>query len=177
MSANRELSNVAGQPNEAQELLRQACNLVNPNFGIASDFLNQYNEVLLLIENLPILLPELVEDLLVWKPQTYHEYFSYSPLPGSATAVKIYYCLDRNFRNKFEAQIAKINKLAFQAIAVISEQYRVTGELNAEDISLFCKQTSKKLRVEIEKSNKLVNHGLGMPPETSQAMAYRLMRA
>jgi len=177
MRANRQLPSSACQLTETQNLLKQASNLVNPNSGIAHDFLNQYNEVLLLVENLPILLPEMVEELLAWRPKTYHEYFSSSPLPGSVIAIKIYYSLDRSFRKRFEAQIAKINKLAFKAVSVISDRYRDTEDLTAEDIELFCKQISKKLRAEIEKSNMLVNYGLRVPPETLQAMADRLMRA
>ena len=124
MSATRQLPRMAGRLKEEQALLEEASNLVNPNSGIANDFLNQYNEVLLLVENLEVLIPDMVEDLLDWKPKTYREYFSYSPLPGGAMAIEIYYCLDRNFRKKFEAQIAKMNKLALKAIAVVGEQHR-----------------------------------------------------
>ncbi len=177
MSANRQLPKMASQLKEAQALLSKASNLVNQSSGIANDFLNQYNEVLLLVENLHVLIPDMVEDLLAWKPKTYREYFSYSPLPGGALAIEIYYCLDPSFRKKFEAQIAKMNKLAYKAIAVISEQTRDTGELNAEDTALFCRQISKKLRAEIERSNMLINHGLRAPSETPQALADRLMRA
>ena len=52
---------------EIEEQLKQANHLVNPTSGIANDFLNQYNEILLLVENLPILLPEMIEELLAWK--------------------------------------------------------------------------------------------------------------
>ncbi len=176
MSATRQLPRMAGQLKEEQALLEEASNLVNPSSGIANDFLNQYNEVLLLVENLEVLIPDMVEDLLDWKPKTYREYFSYSPLPGGAMAIEIYYCLDRNFRKKFEAQIAKMNKLALKAIAVISEQHRNSEDLKADNIALFCKQISKKLRAEIERSCMLVNHGVPVPPETLQAMADRLMQ-
>jgi phosphomannomutase len=175
MSANGKMPGTASRLTEAQELLKKAGNLVNPTSGIANDFLNQYNEVLLLVENLPVLLPEMVEDLLAWRAKTYQEYFSASPLPGSALAIKIYNSLDRGFRKKFEAQIAKINKIAYKAIAVIGERHRDTEELNGEDIEHFCKHISKKLRAEIDKSNMLVNHGLCVPIETSQEMADRLM--
>jgi hypothetical protein len=160
-----------------EEQLHRADNPVNPVSGIAHDFLNQYNEVLLLVENLPVLLPEMVDDLLAWKPKTYHEYFASSPLPGSAAAIKLYCNLGGSFRRKFETQIAKLNKLAFNAISVIGRQHRATAVLNAEDVEEFCAHISKKLRVEIEKSNWLVNHGLNADQETPQEMADRLMHS
>lgn len=162
---------------ETLELIKQASNLVNPSSGIANDFLNQYNEVLLLVENLPVLLPEMVEELLAWKSKTYEEYFTLSPLPGSEIAIKIYSSLDKSFIRKFEAQMSKINKLANKAIVFIREQRLSREELIAEDVELFCEQISKKLRFEIETATRFVNYGLAVPPETSQALADRLMRA
>ena len=46
----------------------QAAALVNPKSGIANDYLNHFNEVFLMIENLPILLPEMVDELMEWRP-------------------------------------------------------------------------------------------------------------
>lgn len=162
---------------ETLELIKQVSNLVNPSSGIANDFLNQYNEVLLLVENLPVLLPEMVEDLLAWKRKSYEEYFATSPLPGGDIAIRVYNKLDSAFKSKFEKQVERINKVAEKAIAAIAERERASEELNAEDIEAFCEQISKKLREEIEKAAKLVNYGLGMAPETSQALADRLMQA
>ena len=161
---------------DIEDQLRQAHHLVNPNSGIANDFLNQYNEILLLVENLPVLLPEMVEELLAWRPRTYEAYFRASPLLGSGLAIEIYQALDGAFRERFEAQIAKINALAKTAITVIGDQRHGSEEMRPEDIEAFCEEISAKLRAEIEKAADLVNHGLELPPETSQQMADRLMR-
>lgn len=177
MNANSKLPIAGCHLIEAQELIKMANNLVNPNSGIANDFLNQYNEVALLVENLPILLPEMVEELLAWRAKTYEEYFNSSPLPRGDVAIKIYHTLDREFRKKFEAQICRINKIACKAITVISERNQDREELAAEDIELFCTKISKKLRAEIENASRLVNYGLAVAPETSQALADRLMQA
>ena len=161
---------------EIEEQLRLANHLVNPSSGIANDYLNQYNEILLLVENLPILLPEMIEELLAWKPRNYEEYFQSSPLVGGHLAIGIYKALDRSFREKFEAQIAKLNVLARKAVTVIGNQQHGSEEMRPEDIESFCEELSAKLRAEIEKAVDLVNHGLEVPPETSQEMADRLMR-
>jgi hypothetical protein len=160
-----------------EKQLHQADNLVNPVSGIAHDFLNQYNEVLLLVENLPVLLPEMIEELLAWKPKTYDEYFAASPLPGSTAAIKLYCNLGDSFRLKFETHIAKLNKIACNAISVIGKQHRTTAALNAQDVEELCAHISKKLRVELEKSNWLVNHSPNAEQETPQEMADRLMHS
>ncbi len=161
---------------EIQDQLLQANHLVNPSSGIANDFLNQYNEVLLLVENLPVLLPEMIEDLLAWKPRNYKEYFQSSPLAGGHLAIEIYQALEGAFRDRFESQIAKLNVLASKAIVIIGNQQHGSDEMRPEDIESFCEELSAKLRAEIERAVDLVNHGLEVPPETSQEMADRLMR-
>ncbi len=161
---------------EINEVLKQASNLVNPRSGIANDYLNQYNEVLLLVENLPVLLPEMVEDLLAWKSRTYEDYFKTSPLASGHLAIEIYCALDAAFREEFEARIARINDLADKAIIIIGNQRHGQDEMRAEDIEGFCEEIAAKLRTEIEQAADLVNHGLELPPETSQQMADRLMR-
>jgi hypothetical protein len=162
---------------ETLELIKQASNLVNPSSGIANDFLNQYNEVLLLVENLPVLLPEMVAELLSWKKKTYEEYFTTSPLPGGDIAIRIYHSLNKEFRNRFEAQIERINNISDTAIDVIGQRYLENEGLDADDVETLCTQISKKLREEIENASKLINYGLAMAPETSQALADRLMQA
>ena len=120
-----------------EEQLKQANHLVNPSSGIANDFLNQYNEILLLVENLPILLPEMIEELLAWSPRSYEEYFRISPLVGGHLAIEIYQALDEAFREDFEAQIAKVNVLASKAILVISHQLHGSKEMHPEDIVIL----------------------------------------
>ncbi len=161
---------------EIEGPLRQAANLVNPASGIANDYLNQYNEILLLVENLPVLIPEMVDELLSWKPKNYKEYFETSPLPGGDIAIKIYQSLNPNFRQLFEAHIQSINAFANTAIAVLGDQNHGPTDFSQEYIEAFCAEMSKIMRTEIEKANDFVNHGLSIARETPQEMADRIMK-
>ncbi len=44
--------------------------IVNPASGLANDYLNLFNEIVMLIEQLPVM-PELIDDILKWRPLTY----------------------------------------------------------------------------------------------------------
>ncbi len=77
---------------------------------------------------------------------------------------------------EFEDQAAKINVLANTAVTVLGKQLHGSDEMRPEDIEAFCEEIAAELRAEIEKAVDLVNHGLELPPETSQEMADRLMR-
>ncbi len=59
--------------------------IVNPASGLANDYLNLFNEIVMLIEQLPQM-PELIDDILRWRPVSYQSYFANSVLPGRASA-------------------------------------------------------------------------------------------
>ena len=48
----------------------QSKTLVNPVSGLANDYLNLFNELVMMLEQIPQM-PELLQDLLAWKPVSY----------------------------------------------------------------------------------------------------------
>jgi purine-binding chemotaxis protein CheW len=171
-----EEQNAGGSGGDGDESLeeRAAC-LVNPRSGIANDYLNHFNEVFLLIENLPILLPEMLDELMAWKPVTYREYFQRSLLPGSARAIAIYDGLDEDFRNEFETIIKSVNGIALASVQVIGNHRSPTGEIDPEQVSEFCENSSRAMRSALNRAADLVNNGRGEVIETPQEMVERIL--
>jgi hypothetical protein len=153
----------------------RAARLVNPASGIANDYLNHFNEVLLLIENLPTLLPEMLDELLAWQPVTYREYFGKSLLPGSGAALQIYDNLDEGFRQEFESIIDGINAMALASIEVIRAHRTPNGEIDPSKVSDFCENASSAIRSALNRAADLVNNGHVRVSETPQGMADRLI--
>ena len=48
---------------------------INPVTGLATDFLNHFNEAIMLLEVLPMA-PECKADILAWRPMSYREHFA-----------------------------------------------------------------------------------------------------
>ena len=155
----------------------RAAALVNPASGIANDYLNHFNEALLLIENLPALLPEMIDEMLAWRPVGYREYFTNSPLPGSAATLQIYDTLDDDFRNDFESMVLILNKIVTESIDVITAARKPDGTLEPEEVSDVCETLSAKLRRVLDRTADLVNHGYAPPLERAQNMADRILNA
>jgi hypothetical protein len=155
----------------------RAAALVNPASGIANDYLNHFNEILLLIENLPALLPEMVDELLAWRPVSYRQYFTDSPLPGSVVTLEIYDSLDEEFRKDFESMVEMLDKIIIESIDVIKGARRPDGTLEAEEIEETCENLSQRLRKVLDRTADLVNHGYAPPFERAQDMANRIMNA
>src|SRR2546430_6889957 len=53
---------------------------INPRTGLATDYLNHFNEAVMLLEMIPDI-PECAEDFLQWRPLSYAEHFTASILP------------------------------------------------------------------------------------------------
>ncbi|AHB47785.1 hypothetical protein W911_04165 [Hyphomicrobium nitrativorans NL23] len=168
-------SATGAQDTNRASLEERAAKLVNPASGIANDYLNHFNEILLLIENLPTLLPEMLDELLEWRPVTYREYFAKSALPGSSAALEIYEGLDEGFRRDFESIIDGINAMATASIDVISAHRGPEGDIDPSRVSDFCENASCAIRSALNRASDLVNNGRANPVETPQGMADRLI--
>jgi len=155
----------------------RAAALVNPASGIANDYLNHFNEILLLIENLPALLPEMIDEILAWKPVSYREYFTNSPLPGSVKTLEIYDSLDEEFRVDFESMVKILDKIILESIKIVTDARRPDGTLDPGDVEDVCETLSAKLRLVLDRTADLVNHGYAPPLERAQDMANRIMNA
>jgi hypothetical protein len=162
---------------EMSSLESRAAALVNPASGIANDYLNHFNEILLLIENLPALLPEMVDELLAWRPISYRQYFTDSPLPGSAETLKIYDSLDEDFRVDFENMVVMLDKIILESIEVIKSARRPDGTLEPDEVSDTCEKLSARLRKVLDRTADLVNHGYAPPFERAQDMANRILNS
>lgn len=153
----------------------RANDLVNPNSGIANDYLNHFNEILLLIENLPALLPEMIEEIMAWKPIGYREYFANSALPGGKQAIQIYNSLNKNFREDFESMVALLDQIVLRSIAIVTDHRAPDGSLDPDGIEDVCEQLAADMRVVLERAADLVNFGHAPPLEQPQEMADRIL--
>src|ERR1700724_4380998 len=82
-----------------------------PGSSLAGTYLNQFNEMVKLIERLPGT-PELIGDLLNWHPTSYQDYFTASAMPGRASATDVYASLNRCLRQNFEDVVDDLERKA-----------------------------------------------------------------
>jgi hypothetical protein len=70
---------------------------INPATGLASDYLNHFNEAIMLLEMLSSC-PDCRDDFLGWRPMSYREHFLASHFKGRDLAVAAYDAADPNVR-------------------------------------------------------------------------------
>ena len=66
---------------------------INPATGLATDYLNHFNEAIMLLEMLSSC-PECLDDFLGWQPKSYREHFAASHFKGREMAIAAYEAAD-----------------------------------------------------------------------------------
>jgi hypothetical protein len=87
-------------PNEARTVELVAAN-INPRTALATDYLNHFNEAIMLLEMIPDM-PECSEDFLAWCPLSYCEHFMASNFKAKDLAITAYESADPDIRAEFE---------------------------------------------------------------------------
>lgn len=90
----------AGRIDEARAEQLRAAN-INPRTGLATDYLNHFNEAIMLLEMIPDM-PECAEDFLTWTPLTYAEHFWASNFKARDLAIEAYESADPKVRTEFD---------------------------------------------------------------------------
>jgi hypothetical protein len=137
---------------------RRAGDLVNPASGIANDYLNRFNEIVMLIEQLPVM-PEFFGDILAWRPISYQDYFRNSNLPGSQTALEAYDKLDVRFRRSFEAIVEELDNRATGSVAMVRLKFRSREADDGAALAEVCERVGANIREILDRATMLVNHG------------------
>jgi len=74
---------------------------INPRTGLATDYLNHFNEAIMLLEMIPDV-PECAEDFLEWHPLSYREHFTASNFKARDLAIAAYDSADVDIRAEFD---------------------------------------------------------------------------
>src|SRR6266576_6723308 len=90
----------SGPDQEARVAQLRAAN-INPRTGLATDYLNHFNEAIMLLEMIPDM-PECAEDFLSWRPLSYREHFTASNFKARELAIATYDSADEHVRAEFD---------------------------------------------------------------------------
>lgn len=83
---------------------------INPRTGLATDYLNHFNEAVMLMDLIPDM-PDCYELFLEWTPLSYAEHFIKSNFRSRDLAIAAYNSADMNIRGEFDAVVAKMTTI------------------------------------------------------------------
>jgi len=123
---------------------------INPVTGLASDYLNHFNEAIMLLELVPNA-PECKEDFLAWRPMSYREHFAASNFKHRDLAIAAYAIADPAFRRQ-------LDKLADQMNTILTATHEgMKGELAPDTIRILAEATAHWLRPLVARAGAVIN--------------------
>ena len=108
---------------------------INPDTGLATDYLNHFNEVAMLIDMLASM-PDVVEDIMEWRPITYPEHFHVTGFRAKDLAIEAYGACDpavlagfHDACEKVENGVANIQGVLEKGVEALSDPSAAAAEL------------------------------------------------
>jgi|FLOH01.1.fsa_nt_gi hypothetical protein len=103
---------------------------INDQTLLATDYLNHFNEIVMLLEMVPDM-PEILEDAKEWQPRGYQEHMVQSTFSDRELAAEAYDHVPGKFREPFEKTVAQTNTLIATSIE------RLQRDLERGDMDLL----------------------------------------
>ena len=143
---------------------------INPATGLASDYLNHFNEAIMLLDLLSSC-PDCRDDFLQWKAKSYAEHFAGSHFKDRALAIAAYEAADAHARQCLDALAA--------TMTVVLEETRaaLTADMPAAAVAALAERVAAQLRPLIVRASAAI-HGDAdnSDPLAPQAIVDALMR-
>jgi hypothetical protein len=106
-------------PTDLSDAALSAANIC-PATGLATDYLNHFNEVAMLVEMLPMM-PEGAADILEWRPRGYAEHFHVTGFRAKELAAAAYEASPAGVRAVFDRACRKVEEAIFDIQARLAE--------------------------------------------------------
>ncbi len=125
---------------------------INESTLLASDYLNHFHELVMLLEALSSEPQGFADDLLSWRPLTYEEHFSQSGFRDKNLAIAAYRRAPSKVRARFDEAVARLHGEALTLVGSVG------AELNSgKSLDKTCRNAASRLRILIDEANAIAN--------------------
>lgn len=130
---------------------------INPRTGLATDYLNHFNEAIMLLDMIPDM-PECAEDFIGWQPLTYKEHFEASNLKAKDLIIQTYEQADAALRAEFDEVIGTMTAI----LVAVGEGMRQTDRDRIR--ATLAEQAAGWVRPLLASAGALIHGSLGGSP-------------
>jgi hypothetical protein len=92
---------------------------INPQTGFATDYLNHFNEIVMMLEMVPEL-PDMLDDVMTWEPRSYAEHFASSSFHERDLAVAAYRAAPTDLRAALDETADILSNMLLSARAALA---------------------------------------------------------
>jgi hypothetical protein len=127
---------------------------INPQTLLATDYLNHFNEIVMLLGMIPDI-PDCFEEAQAWKSKGYQEHFRDSQFHDREFAIEAYEYVPAPYRIAFEDTVGQMNAVVFQTLARIAEALQGGDQIALREA---CAEASRTLQKMIDVASAII-HG------------------
>jgi hypothetical protein len=143
---------------------------INPRTGLATDYLNHFNEAIMLLELLPAC-PDCLEEFLRWRPMNYREHFAGSRFEGRELAISAYEDANPELRKALDSLSSTMTAMLLAARGALRVETRPKPSAVIAARALAC------LKPLVARAGAAINgEAEEAEPATPQAAVDRLMK-
>ena len=136
---------------------------------LATDYLNHFNEIVMLLGMVPDM-PEMLDECRAWTPKSYTEHFRGSGVPDADFAVEAYARSPAQYRRPFDQTIEMLNATV---ASVIERAGKAQADTNPELLRGICGFGSEALQRLIDTASAIIH---GSEDTASQAQIDRILQ-
>jgi hypothetical protein len=125
---------------------------INESTLLASDYLNHFHELVMLLEALSSEPDGFADDLLSWRPLTYEEHFTQSGFRDKNLAIAAYRRAPPKVRARFDEAVARLHGEALTVVATVG-----TALDSGNGLDKACVDAAARLRILIDQANAIAN--------------------
>jgi len=122
---------------------------------LTTDYLNHFNEVVMLLHLLPTAPVEIAADLSGWRPKTYEEHFESSGFRDKALAIAAYQNSPDDIRQAFDTAVANLER---ELVILLRDVEAKVGENDIAGLQRLCDQVVPEILDLIDVAADVVNH-------------------
>ncbi|MEQ8195290.1 MAG: hypothetical protein RIB59_12460 [Rhodospirillales bacterium] len=128
---------------------------INSQTLLATDYLNHFNEVVMILDMVPDM-PEMLEMAREWQPKSYKQHFEDSGFQEKALAIEAYDHVPPHFKKPFEETISTIDRLVPR---VVEELEKLHAGKDTDRLRHIVRESSRTFHALIERAGGIINGG------------------
>lgn len=135
---------------------------VNPTTLLTTDYLNHFNEIIMLLELVPAAPSQFAAELAEWQHESYEEHFTHSGFRDKELAIVCYRNAPEDVRRAFDSSVADLEQ---EMVMLLQQVQSKIDSGDTESLSRLCCEAVPRLQELLQITTAIVNGTDSQDPE------------
>jgi hypothetical protein len=138
---------------------------VNPTTLLTTDYLNHFNEIIMLLELVPAAPSQFSAELADWEHESYEEHFTHSGFRDKELAIVCYRNAPEEVRRAFDSSVADMEQ---EMVMMLQQVQEKIGSGDTPGLTLLCSEAIPRLQDLLQITAGIVNGAISSDPDAGE---------